>query len=1210
MLKTITHSCTRKADILHCEGKSIVAKSPIRIASVLTNVVVASPFHGQITRDSSGEADLVAEMSKHPNALWVRVKAIEADIPNDNGDCFSWDEIIKSYRTFEGCPVFTNHENNKVENAKGKVIKADLDEKERAVYCTMFIDRDANPALCRAIEEGYVTDVSMGTQVDYSTCSICQKKAFVADDYCAHVKTMKGRNVDGRKVFENNYGLKFIEISVVTDGACKDCTIREVLDPDEYVVRVSNAVRAVKNALANKDAVKTALTKDGGQAEIQKLNQAMDLLEDVSRTMLGQRQFIDLEFMSQLVDVLADLQHVNDELVDQGYGRVGSEGQMQQQQMGIPPLPENTAPTTQEPAGEGPKPFMAGPTATGIGTVTEPTAASSGKEKVLLSTRIKDLEGKVAKIYEEHKLKLSGGDIPVEKNEKANQTVAKLAKIWENPSVKNYEGEFREGDFKVVFAGDEIVGLRGGTKVASLKRDELDEDVKQELKASPRQCAGHLLDSLKATFAGYAPTDTKAQQEMTMEAQLRTQKPPLHPRTNEVRESTTEDQLREKREGYDYHSRKEEARDSITEKQLKDGGYQGYDYHKRQDQPRDETHELQLRNEKWQGNVTPAGHEGEWAAGVKDQKEQITEGQLNDWKDSDKRHCPTDTTTEKQLRDDSENWGRRIASKDDARKALAAGYKAVAKTAIATGATPDEILSVINDMTSTADNRSAAEKAVSTLSSHKDARQATLRRAKFHGTSKTASINEVADYMLGSLGDSGMNGAVGFQVLETMANQKDAYSKIEEAITAGAAAQDDWVFTGSRSRDFLREVLAEESNHEEIKVVLKKSAIKADEADPEKFATAAFEVAAKQAALAGVEVTENVHVAMLDNGTVEVSMNGVKQAKKGDFGGKKAPPFGPGGKPAKKDEDKKDDDKDDDKKDDVTARKNARRKMVEAQVGGAMPDIGGAAPGATPGAGGGTTMPPPAPDAGAAAPMGAPPPAAALGAPPEEPAEEGGGEALPPGSICPVCGSDNVDMRHGEFDCNDCGASGEFSIKIEVNEWPGTVEDTEPKEGEGGEEEGGLGEMGGGAGLEMPPVGMAAAFRVTPEMIKIAGNKPIGSFCPHCGSSEVKLSGSKGCFNCKCKKCAKAYRVDTYVKPETNDLWGRIAWYDENSKKFLAEEKQAKKAAIAAKAKKNTLEAALRKEGLTAKFAKSDLSGKAKIISALADEGKLAKVKP
>ena len=1002
---------------------------------------------------------------------------------------------------------------------------------------------------------------------------------------CDHVKTMKGRMVDGKRVFEKNFGLKFIEISVVTDGACKDCTIREILEPEEVLGRVAASVESVNKTVQGNI---VGVIKEGGAAEIQKLDQAMDILEDVSRTMLDQREFLDLEFMSKLVDVLADLQSVSDELVDQGYGRQGDPA-AQQQQMGVPPLPEKIPETSQEQGTLGPNPVLTGP-AIGVGSVTSPVSASAtGGEKLTLPSRIKELQSKVANILEEKK-----GANSVEKSnqEKANQTISKLARIWENPSVKNYETEIAEGDFKVVVGSDEIIGTRGNTKVASLNVASLDADVKEALKENPRNCAGMLLDSLKTKFAGYAPTNTKEQQEMTMEAQLASQKLPLHPRTAADPQSITEDQLKGKKEGYDNHARADEKRDEITEKQLK-GGYKGYEYHKLQDAPRDEITELQVRNEKWKGNATPAGKDGEWVAGVNDQAQQITEGQLEDWKKPEKLHLPSDRITEKQLSEDAENWGRRIASKEDAKKALAAGFKAIAKTAAATGAAPDEIMAVIGDMTSSNQNRIAAEKAIDTLATEKQTRQAMLARAKFHGFPKNASMGDVADYVLGSLSDAGMCGKVGFETLEMIGSQKDASAKITEAVTAGAAIDQEFSFGSQTAKDYLREVLAESTESDGISVVLEKGAVKA-EAGSEKFAEAAFVLATKEAEKSGMKVTEKVHVTERKDGKIEVAMRGVKAEVK----------------EAAKEEPKTDKKEEKSAATELAARKDARKKMVEAQFGGEAPGGPGAATGPTPG--GGTTMP------AAPAPGGDPtamtPPVAGLGAP-EVPGDEamGGeekGEALPPGSICPVCGTDSVEIRHGEFTCKECGAAGEILVDIHVTEWPSVIEDSEPEE-KGEEMEGGIGGMEGGAGMEMPPVGMAAAFRVTPEMVKKAGNKPIGSYCPHCGSSSVKLAVKAGAGCGKCEKCHGEYKVETLVDTEKKELSAKIMWPDLHVAKLVnakkAEAKAAREETKKLGAKKAELSKALKTAGLTAKFANADLKGKAAIVAGLADKGQIGK---
>src|SRR5207249_2282388 len=112
---------------------------------------------------------------------------------------------------------------------------------------------------------------------------------------------------------------------------------------------------------------------------------------------------------------------------------------------------------------------------------------------------------------------------------------------------------------------------------------------------------------------------------------------------------------------------------------------------------------------------------------------------------------------------------------------------------------------VIADFSASPRNSIAAERAVSSLKAHKDTREAMLRRAKFHGASVSASA-KIADYLLGSMGDEGMSGAVARETLEVIAENKSATKQIEEAI-ANAKVEEKPARTAS-SKDFLREAIA------------------------------------------------------------------------------------------------------------------------------------------------------------------------------------------------------------------------------------------------------------------------------------------------------------------------------------------------------------------------------------------------------------------
>lgn len=393
--------------------------------------------------------DLEAEIRDHPDSLFVKCFAIKADEMNDNGDWFSREELIKATATFVGVPVFTNHQNSDINQARGKVVHSWWDDPRNGIMIIARVDAAAYPQLARGIKEDYVAGTSMGCSVQYSLCSICHNFATNPADYCAHIKERKTRKFSGKakciykkngpkdqecpicasvkdinkdaslvysdqSIFEHNYGIKFIENSFVVNPACHSCGVTEVIDPSQFLAKVANLTeqlpilikaaqnvpiicdenkcvhlfnesqtQSIVNALSylqkGSDYVKqlclTQFEKFAGQEQINQLNQALDLMTSVSQDMLMQKQQIDLEFLSDLVKVLADLQKVTDELTEQGYGRLPSPTKDQETTPGAALATQPPAQTPQQPA---PATATTGRVQTGTagaaGTVTAPTA--------------------------------------------------------------------------------------------------------------------------------------------------------------------------------------------------------------------------------------------------------------------------------------------------------------------------------------------------------------------------------------------------------------------------------------------------------------------------------------------------------------------------------------------------------------------------------------------------------------------------------------------------------------------------------------------------------------------------------------------------------------------------------------------------------------------------------------------------------------------
>ena len=170
---------------------------------------------------------------------------------NDNGDFFSHEELLRSYKSFIGKAVFVDHDNENVEKARGIILDAVYNDKGKFVELLKAIDKKAYPELARAIEMSYVNSTSMGCRCGYSLCSICMNKSYTEEDFCDHIKQYKGSTYNGLPVWEDNRECLFIEDSVVSQPADPEAKVLEKIASKRADVCHHTRKNAVKDAASN-----------------------------------------------------------------------------------------------------------------------------------------------------------------------------------------------------------------------------------------------------------------------------------------------------------------------------------------------------------------------------------------------------------------------------------------------------------------------------------------------------------------------------------------------------------------------------------------------------------------------------------------------------------------------------------------------------------------------------------------------------------------------------------------------------------------------------------------------------------------------------------------------------------------------------------------------------------------------------------------------
>ncbi|HRT03486.1 MAG TPA: hypothetical protein P5513_06060 [Candidatus Diapherotrites archaeon] len=158
------------------------------------------------------------------NYLYFSCTGLRGDVPNDNGDMFPWDELTKRHitgvyvwETWIGKEVLENHDPKRI---RGSIIDTYPYPKIKSVEMLNSIDKTKYADLAEGIESGKITDTSMGVLCSFGKCSVCGNIAYEEDQWCEHMKYMKGkRDINtGDMIYEINYDLTGLENSIITYG--------------------------------------------------------------------------------------------------------------------------------------------------------------------------------------------------------------------------------------------------------------------------------------------------------------------------------------------------------------------------------------------------------------------------------------------------------------------------------------------------------------------------------------------------------------------------------------------------------------------------------------------------------------------------------------------------------------------------------------------------------------------------------------------------------------------------------------------------------------------------------------------------------------------------------------------------------------------------------------------------------------------------------
>jgi adenine-specific DNA-methyltransferase len=152
---------------------------------------------------------------------------------NRNGDHFLHEELSQRHMTAINKKVDLQHSQD-FSDIVGGIVASDYleDENGGRIECVgeLYAADTPNAQLAyKLMKRGIITQVSMECDYEEGECSVCQKRFKNKADYCTHLRKFKGRELNGKPVYEILHGVTFSGLGLLDrKGADEHARILQV----------------------------------------------------------------------------------------------------------------------------------------------------------------------------------------------------------------------------------------------------------------------------------------------------------------------------------------------------------------------------------------------------------------------------------------------------------------------------------------------------------------------------------------------------------------------------------------------------------------------------------------------------------------------------------------------------------------------------------------------------------------------------------------------------------------------------------------------------------------------------------------------------------------------------------------------------------------------------------------------------------------------
>jgi hypothetical protein len=157
----------------------------------------------------------VKSIGKYAEIVFPIVYALEYWGPNNNGDAFPYEELLKTYTTFLNGAVYLQHN---IDDRIGDVINVYMDKQMKRVLVKVrvYLDKLPEEVLDKILQKRSIGS-SMGCAAAYDVCSVCGHISYNWLDKCKHIKSelLSINKETGKLVYMINYSPSFFDVSIV-----------------------------------------------------------------------------------------------------------------------------------------------------------------------------------------------------------------------------------------------------------------------------------------------------------------------------------------------------------------------------------------------------------------------------------------------------------------------------------------------------------------------------------------------------------------------------------------------------------------------------------------------------------------------------------------------------------------------------------------------------------------------------------------------------------------------------------------------------------------------------------------------------------------------------------------------------------------------------------------------------------------------------------